>query len=156
MRSAFTIQAKSVEKIAKFAAARGVRPEDLYAAVSLDSSVLQDPDNRIPFAQLVDLYEKAAELTRDQDFGLHLGETVDLRLFDVVGYSALNSGTLGEALARVERYHSIWTDGAVVKVETSKNTSAVIYRYVDESIVAHRQDSEMTFAALVSLCQVAV
>jgi AraC-like DNA-binding protein len=115
---------------------------------------LQDPDNRIPFPQLVELYEKAAELTHDKDFGLHLGETVDPRLFDVVGYSALNSGTLGEAFARVASYHSIWTDGAVFKVETSTTTSAVIYRYVDESIVTHRQDSEMTFAAVVSLCQI--
>ena len=156
MRSAFTIQAKSVEKIIKFAADKGVRPEDLYSAVHLDSSLLQDPDNRIPFAQLVELYEKAAELTHDKDFGLHLGETVDLRLFDVVGYSALNSGTLGEAFARVARYHSIWTDGAVFKVETSNDTSAIIYRYVDESINAHRQDSEMTFAAVVSLCRIAV
>lgn len=156
MRSAFTIQAKSVEKIINFAAAAGLSPEDLYSSIHLDSSVLQDPDNRIPFAQLVELYEKAAELTHDNNFGLHLGQTVDLRLFDVVGYSALNSQTLGDAFARVARYHSIWTDGAVFKVETTRNTSAISYRYVDETIGAHRQDSEMTFAAVVSLCRVAV
>jgi AraC-like DNA-binding protein len=156
MRSAFTIQAKAIEKIINFATAAGVSPEDLYFAIRLDSSVLLDPDNRIPFAQLVELYEKAAELTHDNDFGLHLGQTVDLRLFDVVGYSALNSPTLGDAFARVARYHSIWTDGAVFKVETTKSTSAISYRYVDETIGAHRQDSEMTFAAVVSLSRVAV
>jgi AraC-like DNA-binding protein len=156
MRSAFTIQAKSVEKIIRFAADKGVRPEDLYSTVHFDSSVLQDPDHRIPFAQLVGLYEKAAELTRDKDFGLHLGEIVDLRVFDVVGYSALNSRTLGEAFARVARYHSIWTDGAVFKVEPSKTTTAIIYRYVDESIVEHRHDCEMTFGTVVSLCRIMV
>ena len=117
---------------------------DLYAAVGLDPSVLLDADNRIPFSQIVDLYEKAAELTGDDDFGIHIGEIADPRLFDVVGYSALNSATLGEAFARVGRYHSIWTDGATFKVEVSEPTSAIIYRYIDESIVKHRHDSEMT------------
>jgi AraC-like DNA-binding protein len=156
MNSTFRVQAKSVEKIVTFAAQYGVRAEDLYASVALDSRVLQDPDNRIPFAQLVQLYEKAAELTGDKDFGLHLGENVDVKVFDIVGYSALNSATLGEAFDRVARYHSIWTDGAVFKVDVSKSTTAVIYRYVDALIIKHRQDSEMTFASAVSLCRAVV
>jgi AraC-like DNA-binding protein len=156
MSSTFRVQAKAVDKIVNFAGQYGVRPEDLYAAVALDPSVLQDPDNRIPFARLVQLYEKAAELTGDKDFGLHLGEHVDVKVFDIVGYSALNSATLGEAFDRVARYHSIWTDGAVFKVEVSKPTTAIIYRYVDGSIVKHRQDSEMTLASVASLCRVLV
>lgn len=156
MNAAFTIQAKSVEKIINFAEQQGVSPAELYAAVDLDASVLQDADNRIPFSQLVLLYEKAADLTGDKDFGLHLGEIVDPKLFDVVGYAALNSATLGEAFSRVSRYHSIWTDGAMFKVEISEPTSAITYRYVDESIVKHRHDSEMTFAGVATLCRVTV
>ena len=137
MKPALTIQAKAVEKIVRCAAAHGVTADVLYNAVNLDPSVLLDPDNRIPFAQIVDLYEKAAELTGGTGFGLHVGETVDVKLFDVVGYSALNSPTLGAAFDRVARYHSIWTDGATFTLETSKDTSAIIYRYVDE-ILKHR------------------
>ena len=155
MSAVLTIQAKSVEKIINFAAHRGVKPAELYAAIGLDSSILHDPDNRIPFVQLVQLYEKAAALTGDKDFGLHLGENVDAKLFDVVGYSALNSATLGEAFARVGRYHSIWTDGAVFRLEFSQPASAIIYRYVYESTLEHRQDSEMTFAGVVTLCRMA-
>ncbi|HSE32622.1 MAG TPA: AraC family transcriptional regulator [Pyrinomonadaceae bacterium] len=156
MSATFTIQAKAIEKIINFATQQGVQPSDLYAAVNLNAAVLQDPDNRIPFSQLVLLYETAAELTGDSNFGLHLGEIVDPKLFDVVGYSALNSATLGEAFTRVARYHSVWTDGAMFKVEVSDPTSAIFYRYVDESILSHRQDSEMTFASVAALCRVAV
>lgn len=156
MSATFTIQAKAVEKIINFATQQGVQPADLYAAVNLDAAVLRAPDNRIPFFQLVLLYEKAADLTGDTNFGLHLGEIVDPKLFDVVGYSALNSATLGEAFTRVARYHSVWTDGAMFKVEVSEPTSSIIYSYVDDSIVAHRQDSEMTFASVAALCRVAV
>ena len=153
MKREFTIQAKAVEKIVNAAAARGVKPEPLYNAIKLDPSVLLDADNRIPFAQVVDLYEKAAELTGDDNFGLHLGETISPSAFDVVGYSALNSATLGEAFRRVARYHSIWTDGALFILENSVDASAIVYKYLDTSLSQHRQDSEMTLATVTALCR---
>lgn len=149
----FTVQAKAVEKIVNAAAAHGVQPQNLYNAVNLDPSVLLDPDNRIPFAQLVALYEKAAEFTSDNNFGLHLGQSINPTAFDVVGYCALNSPTLGAAFTRVARYHSIWTDGALFTLETSNDTSAIVYSYADTSINDHRQDAEMTLATVTALCR---
>lgn len=153
MGAKFTVQAKAVEKIVNASAAHGVEPERLYAAVKLDPSVLLDPDNRIPFAQLVALYEKAAELTADDNFGLHLGQRINPTAFDVVGYCALNSPTLGAAFARVARYHSIWTDGALFTVETANDMSAIVYSYADTSIHNHRHDAEMTLATVTTLCR---
>ena len=153
MTTKFTIQAKAAEKIVRAAVARGVKAESLCRAVDFDSTVLEDPDSRIPFAQLVALYEKAAELTGDVNFGLHIGESVALSAFDVVGYCALNSSTLGAAFARVARYHSIWTDGALFTLETAGDTSAIVYRYADTSILETRQDSEMTLATVTKLCR---
>ena len=152
MGANFTVQAKAVEKIVNAAAAHGVQAERLYEAVTLDPSVLLDPDNRIPFAQLVSLYEKAAELTGDDNFGLHVGQSIKPTAFDVVGYCALNSPTLGAAFARVARYHSIWTDGALFTVETAHDASAIVYSYADNSIRNHRQDAEMTLATVTALC----
>src|SRR3569832_1601487 len=105
MHGTFTVQAKAIEKIVTAAAAHGGPPQQLYDAVILDPSVLLDPDNRSPFAELVALYEKAAELTGDDNFGLHIGQSINPTAFDVVGYCALNSPTLGAAFARVARYH---------------------------------------------------
>jgi len=130
-----------------------VNAETLYQAVTFDASVLEDADSRIPFAQLVALYEKGAELTGDDNFGLHIGQSVNPSAFDVVGYCALNSSTLGAAFARVARYHSIWTDGALFTLDSVNETSAIVYRYVDPSIVEHRQDSEMTLATVTTLCR---
>ena len=153
MRAKFTIQAKAVEKIVRAAGVHGVKPESLYESVNFDASILEDPDSRIPFAQIVALYEKAAELTGDDNFGLHIGENVNLSAFDVLGYCALNSSTLGAAFARVARYHSIWTDGALFTLESANTTSAIVYRYVETSLPTHRQDSEMTLATVTTLCR---
>ena len=151
MNRVCTIQASAVRKIVNLAARYGVSAQSLYQEVKLNPALLDNPDQRIPFAQLVLLYERAAVLTKDDEFGLHLGESIDPRVFDVLGYAALNSATVGEAFARVARYHSIWTDGAQLDLEVSNATARVIYRYVDRSLQECRQDSEMTLAAFAAL-----
>jgi AraC-like DNA-binding protein len=146
-----TVQAKAVEKIVDLAATHGIEARSLYEAIKFSPALLVDPDHRIPFAQLVSLYEQAALLTGDEDFGLHLGERVDPKLFDVVGYSGINSPTFGEAIDRIVRYHSIWTDGAVFSLARTNSKARLGYRYVDYTVGDCRQDCEMTLAAVVAL-----
>ena len=151
MKSVPTIQAKAVEKIVRAAEARGVAARDLFQAASLDPTGLEDPDRRIPFAQLVALYEQGARLTNDDAFGLHVGESVDPKAFDVLGYSVINSSTLGEAFDRAVRYNFIWTNGSCFSIEKGSPLTRLVYIYLDDSITERRHDAEMTFAALASL-----
>src|SRR5919197_6540005 len=108
MHNGGTISVRAVAKIAEAARGAGVAPGDLYRAVGFDPALLGDPDNRMPYAQLVQMYEQAARLTGDETFGLHLSERTSLKVFDVLSYVFINSPTLGEALRRAARYHSIW------------------------------------------------
>jgi hypothetical protein len=125
-----TVQVRSVVKILDAAAAAGVAPQALCRAVGLDSKLIADPDNRIPFAQLVALYEHAAQLTGDDAFGLHVGERTSPTLFDVLGYVVINSPTLGAALDRLVRYHAIWTDGASFELTEQGAHIRLSYNYV--------------------------
>ena len=151
MRRVPTIQGKAVEKIVRAAAVRGVAALSLYEAVDLPPAILDDPDARIPFAKIVSLYEQAAALTGDDAFGLHVGESVDPKAFDVLGYSVINSPTFGAALDRVVRYNSIWTDGSAFAVEIEETTTRIIYTYLDDSLDECRHDAEMTLAAIAVL-----
>lgn len=151
MRRVPTIQGKAVEKIVRAAAVRGVSAISLYEAVGLSPAILDDPDSRIPFATIVSLYETAAVLTGDDAFGLHVGESVDPKAFDVLGYSVINSPTFGGALDRIVRYNFTWTDGSCFAVEIADATTRVIYTYLDDALVECRQDAEMTFAAIAVL-----
>jgi len=150
MAKAYTVQARSVAKIVNFASRYGVKADALYDSIKLDPAVLVDPDRRIPFAQLVALYENAAGLSGDPCFGLHLGESIDLTAFDLLGYVVLNSQTVGEALKRAERYHSIWTDGSRLALEINGATARLTYAYADPLIAERRQDAEVTFALITS------
>lgn len=154
MHPEYTILVRSVAKIIDAAAAHGVEPEALYRAIGLDAAVLEGPDNRIPFAQLVALYERAAEMTGDDDFGLHVGERVDPKLFDVLGYMVVNSPTMGEALNRLVRYHSIWSEGAFFNLDLGNTETSLTYEYAEEQRDdACRHDCEMTLSIAVSFAR---
>jgi AraC-like DNA-binding protein len=146
----YTILVRAVSKIIDAASAAGVEPEELYRAVNLDPIILNDPDNRIPFAQLVALYEHAARLTGDDAFGLHVGERADPRLFDVLGYMVVNSPTMGEALHRLVRYHSIWSEGASFNLDISGSLVSLTYEYLGGRSDVSRHDCEMTLSIAVS------
>jgi len=146
-----TIQAKAVEKITRAAANLGVAAHSLYEATGLNPDVLADPDRRIPFDAIVSLYEKAALLTGDDAFGLHVGENVDPKAFDVLGYSVINSPTFGAGLDRMVRYNSLWTNGSSFAVEVSGPNTRIVYTYEEPATIEHRHDAEMTFAAIVTL-----
>jgi AraC-like DNA-binding protein len=148
-----TILVRSISKITDAAAARGVEPEEVYRAVNLNPAILSDPDNRIPFAQLVALYEHAARLTGDDAFGLHIGESSNPELFDVLGYVLVNSPTLGDALNRLVHYHSIWSDGAHFSLDVTGARARLAYEYLDWQGGARRHDCEMTLSISVSFAR---
>jgi AraC-like DNA-binding protein len=148
MQRVGTISVKAVGKIAAAVASSGVEPEELYRAVSLDPAALADPDNRIPYAQVVEMYEQAARLTGDDAFGLHLGERISPKVFDVLSYVLLNSTTLGEALRRVVRYHPIWNDGAEYALEIEGASARLRYNYLGVDGARSRHDCEMTLAVM--------
>ena len=80
-----------------------------------------------------------------------MGEQVDPTAFDVLGYSVINSSTLGDALDRAMRYNSIWTNGSCFAIHKGTSKTAIVYSYLDKAIGEHRHDAEMTFAALAVL-----
>ena len=151
MSTSRTIPAKAAEKIARAATSLGVKAQRLYDAAGFNTALLNDPDARVPFAQIVTLYEEAAKLSGDDAFGLHVGEQVDPTVFDVLGYSVINSPTFGDALDRAVRYNSLWTNGSGFSIDQGEALTTVTYIYFDPGLSARRQDCEMTLAALAVL-----
>ncbi|MBV9960025.1 MAG: AraC family transcriptional regulator [Acidobacteria bacterium] len=150
MSGTSTISVKAVGKILDAAERAGVEPLELLRAVRLNPALLADPDRRLPFSQLVALYEEGARLTGDDDFGLHVGESTSVKMFDIVGYAVINSPTLGDALQRASRYHMIWNDGAGLTLELDGGLARLAYRYLELDGAACRQDCEMTLALVMT------
>src|SRR5581483_6829075 len=68
-----TVKARSIAKIV-YSAARYGNADRLLRTVGLDRQAVVDPDIRIPFADMMMLADRAASMTKDAAFGLHVGE----------------------------------------------------------------------------------
>jgi AraC-like DNA-binding protein len=124
-----TIDVRATRKVFDAAARRGVAPEALCHAAGVDLSLVNASDERVPFGSLVALYERAAALTHDDAFGLHLAEESDAETYDLLGYLVLNSETFGDALRNLMRYVGIWTDAVSFSLETMKAEARLTYVY---------------------------
>jgi AraC-like DNA-binding protein len=150
MSVVYSIPVKAAGKIIAAVAEVGVAPEELCRAVQIDLSALEQADNRIPFAQLIMLYEHAARLTGDDAFGLRVGELSSPKMYDVLGYVTMNSGTFGEALNRLIRYQQIWTDAVTFSLEVTDSSAHLSYIYQIENLLPkeRRQESENMMSAI--------
>ena len=153
MSSVPTVVARSVAKIARFAAPSG-NSDRLLRTVGLDRDAVGDSGLRIPYADLMLLSEHAARMTRDTAFGLHVGERVNHREYGIVGRTLLTSSTLGEALRSLEHYLPIWTDVGAFKLVADGSTVQFQWHYSSGSLPECRDDCEMSMATVMGLHRV--
>ena len=150
MPHTYKIPVSSVGKIINTAVRAGVRPEELCKAANLDFHILENVDNQIPFAQLIRLYQYAERLTGDDAFGLHVGEQDSPKLYGILGYVAINSQTLGEALERLIRFQHIRTDAYRFSLEITGANAYLSYICYENCVpVERRHESEETMCSII-------
>jgi AraC-like DNA-binding protein len=97
------------------------------------------------------LSERAASMTKDAAFGLHVGERVPESEYGVIGELMLSSFSLRQALECLVRYLPIWTNVGVFKFGTEANVAHFQWEYARVSLPDPRHDCEMSMAAVMRL-----
>ncbi len=103
----------------------GLDPAALLESVGVDPKILEDPDARIPRLLTVRVWSEAARLLDDPDMGLHLGEQIEPRAFNVAVYLAMSSRTLREGLGRLFRYQRLLGSGGRLALEDRGSTGFI-------------------------------
>ena len=96
--------------------ARGLDGDALFRRAGLDPAQLHDPNGRYPQSGMQKLWALATSTTGDACFGLEVAQAWHPTTFHALGYSALASETLREALQRVARYSRVVTTGARIEL----------------------------------------
>ncbi|MBW4624982.1 MAG: AraC family transcriptional regulator [Brasilonema octagenarum HA4186-MV1] len=141
--------------IIQYAAARyGVNTDELCAAVGIDPTLLQMPDQRIPGTLHSAVWRETVKRTGDENLGLHLGEVFNLATFGIVGYVLVNCQTFGEALEKLSRYTRLFSQGAHIHFSVSEGMVLCDCDVVDDLrnylVEEPRHAIESTFASLVT------
>ena len=130
--------------------AASLSAEKLLKEVRMDPEVLHDLDARIPFQVHIEILELAAKISGDDQFGLRLGWDAHPKNSGVLGYIALNSATVAEALRRVQRYWHVMAEGEMIESEIVGDELIINYLVTDLEVMECRQNDDMTLASILN------
>jgi AraC-like DNA-binding protein len=106
----------------------GASPRRVFAAAGVDVGLFRDPDSRIGFEDLGRLLGSCVEATKNDAFGLLVGERFDLTALGPIGQLMENSPTVGEALRSLVLHLHLHDRGAA-PVLLAPEASSVILGY---------------------------
>lgn len=142
---------KAILAVVGFAANAGVPPPALLSAATLSPSLLAGPDIDLPHSQELRLWDEAAHLTGDRDFGLHLAEWIagcSEDLFDVLAFAVRSCATLGEHYRLAGRYMRLVHEGVYLKLEEEQAVARLVHGHRQEPSTPPRHPVEGMLALL--------
>jgi len=146
---ALTIETRWAIRIADDLRRAGHTLDGVLKEVGLVRADLATPEDRILYSSYVGLIERAATLLGDPGYGLKLGASYGVRDVGLHGFIALNSATLGDALASIERYVRVTNEGIDAVFEADELGATLRFRETDASLRGLRHNSEQAAAQIV-------
>jgi AraC-like DNA-binding protein len=107
----------------------GVAGHDLLRAAGIDLVRLEDIDGRLDREEYERAQTAALDLTGDAALGLHMGERVTVRPFDVIADLASHAPTLRDAFQNFTRFHRIVTDDPDTTVHEADGVATLRYQF---------------------------
>lgn len=136
---------KSILSVVAFAARAGVPPPVLLSAAKLDPTLLAGPDVDLSHSQELRLWDEAARLTGDQDFGVHLAEWIATNsedLFDVLAFALRSCATLGDHYRLAGRYMRLVHQGIYLTLEEAADVARLVHGHYQEPSTPPRHPVE--------------
>ena len=147
------IQARMACFIADDLRRRRLPVDGLLRKVGLQKADLSSPENRLPQTQVLNLIEGAASLSGDASYGLRLGVSRQARNYGVLGFIALNSPTLMDAMINMRRFYKVAREGGDFEIESKGEQVALRFRVSDPTLRGLRHNSEFLAATIVRGCR---
>ena len=123
----------------------GVAPTPLLAEFDLDLATFTDPEHRVPFRAVAQLFDRCVEATSCHHFGLLVGSRAGLSSLGVVGYLASSAPNVGTALEILRQVNSVADGGGVVTFDCREHIVSLGYDVVEPGI---RHTEQLAAAAI--------
>ncbi|WP_447748503.1 AraC family transcriptional regulator [Pseudomonas nicosulfuronedens] len=127
---------------------QGVARDKLLRAAAIAPAELEQ--ERWPVDHITRLWRAAAQLTGDPGFGLKAGALVGPASFNVVSYLLQSAPTLREAIAVVQKYQRLISDGGRLQMIPGAHTSWLVYHPCQDRLPFSPQQIEAVLAAVVA------
>jgi AraC-like DNA-binding protein len=142
--------------IARLAAARGATAGlelgPLLHEAGLTASQIQDRQARVSVAAQISFLNLVAGALPDDLLGFHLAQSFELREVGLLYFVLASSATLGDAMARAERYSTITNEGIRLWCQ-DESDFRIRYSYVGVPRHTDRHQIEFWATALIRICR---
>jgi AraC-like DNA-binding protein len=105
-----TIAATSTLAMVRAAEARGIPTSDVLATAGVTVAQLQDPDARLPYSQVMEVWNTLRSRANDSALQLTAPQTLPWGTYRVIDYVVTASATIGEGITRFARFFGLITD----------------------------------------------
>jgi len=130
----------------------GIDKKILLNQANLTIDQIRNAELRLDASNQINFLNLAATAVRDDLFGFHLAQPIDLRELGFLYYVAASSETLDDALLRLTRYSSIVNQGIALRHIEGKLIRIELH-YVGISRHLDRHQIEFFAAYLIRLCR---
>lgn len=134
----------------------GVDHAEALMRAGLAQTLLDDPDNLVPYRARGRLLSVCAAITRCEHFGLLVGQQGRLSHLGLVGYLVQHSPDVGAALRNLERYLHLHVRGGAPRLIIHDNVAILAYDIYEPHVEGREQieDAAVAFVCniLRSLC----
>ena len=138
-----SVSVRMILMLLKNVSGTGINTQAICDAVGLTSKTLEDPETRIPFDCMENIWKEVALKTKDNDFGLHLGESIhDYPGGNIVLSVMLNCPTVGEALNKFCCYHNLMSDAIQPKLDVKDKLAYLSWETANPRLKPSRHISE--------------
>jgi hypothetical protein len=134
------------------AARAGIDPAPIARAAGLAPELIEDRKARISVQSQIAVLNLVADRLHDDLLGFHLAERFDLREIGLFYYVLASSATLGEALARTERYSMVTNESIGVECRHEGDLYLRV-SYLGVPRHADRHQIEFWTTALLRVCR---
>lgn len=143
-----TVSMNWVNTVLDAAARQGVAREALLTQAGIALDDLQQ--ERWPIDHITRLWRAAVRATQDAGFGLKAGSQVGPANFNVVGELLQTSASLREAIAAVQKYQRLISDGGRFQMVAGAQASWLIYHPRQGTLAFSPHQVEAVLAAVLS------
>jgi AraC-like DNA-binding protein len=97
----------------------------IFRSCGIDPAAVADPEARFSRSVYDQLWPAATKWTGDAGIGLHVGEQIQPRAVNILGYLLMSSATVGKGLERAIHYHRVITGENWIEIENRPNSMLI-------------------------------
>jgi AraC-like DNA-binding protein len=130
------------------AAARGLAPGPLLARLGLDAASAADPERRVPFTALFEVWAECMRALRDPALPLAAAQRIRLENYTALGFAVTSASSVRAAISMLVRYGAYAADGCAWEVEALPGLEGLRlhWRREGERSLGHRVANECAVA----------